>query len=405
MLQLFDNNLTNRKMMIPLNENKKKKKQVMSSYYYNKIKNESKDVFYDNDNIQKNRRTKCKSKIVKNITNHNISTNNSNLYENLYYYPEHNSKYSYSNNISSEVSLLYNDFNFNKAPSLSQNRSAIRNIIKTNKKHKIHYLNNLFCSSMCRNKLNNSNSVDDFFNGGLFMNKNLKQERNNSCIEFVPNKRKKYFNSFLFHSIANMKKISNKNLSNRNMSSGFISTGYKTIDTSKCNSKKIMSKDSLHLPMISSKLNNKTVFSSRKNNKEKEKHNDINISNDNICTYNTIFNDNSKSQFLTNLNTQKIRFALNECIFHSRNQKIKLNEFVLKMLQIKIFQGVQKARINTIFNREVCEAQKYIKKIEKIYEKSSVIYKKYNHDFIEYMSFLNEMIIKYNRELKSFVNI
>ena len=89
-----------------------------------------------------------KSKIMNNSTNNN-STSNSNFYENLYYYPPHNNKYSYANNISSEVCFLYSDFNFNKAPSLKDNLSGIRNLIKNRKKSKIHYLNNIFFSSLC----------------------------------------------------------------------------------------------------------------------------------------------------------------------------------------------------------------------------------------------------------------
>ena len=129
--------------------------------YYNKVKTTSKGnsstirqlETYKNKNINN---ISNKSKNMNNSTNNN-TTNNSNFYENLYYYPPHNSKYSYVNNISSEVCLLYSDFNFNKAPSLRQNFSGIRNMIKKRRKNKIQYLNNIFFSSVCRNKLSKPN--------------------------------------------------------------------------------------------------------------------------------------------------------------------------------------------------------------------------------------------------------
>ena len=137
---------------------------------------------YKNKNINN---ITSKSKIMNNSTNNN-STNNSNFYENLYYYPPHNNKYSYASNLSSEVCFIYSDFNFNKAPSLRENLSGIRSIIKNKKKNKIQYLNNLFFSSLCKNKLSQSNNDVYYENRKkdieLFKNR---PERNNSCIEFI----------------------------------------------------------------------------------------------------------------------------------------------------------------------------------------------------------------------------
>ena len=115
------------------------------------------------------------SKKIENSTNNN-STNNSNFYENLYYYPPHNNKYSYANSISSEVCFLYSDFNFNKAPSLKDNLSGIRSLIKNRKKNKIHYLNNLFFSSLFEKRLSQSNN-DESKEGQkkdiIYLHKNL----------------------------------------------------------------------------------------------------------------------------------------------------------------------------------------------------------------------------------------
>ena len=96
-----------------------------------------------------------KSKIF-NISTKNNTSNNSNFYENLYYYPPHKKTFSYLSNLSSEVNLIYSDFNFNKAPSLRQNFSGIKKIIQDKRSDKLKYLDNLFSMSIYGNKLSHS---------------------------------------------------------------------------------------------------------------------------------------------------------------------------------------------------------------------------------------------------------
>ena len=85
-----------------------------------------------------------KSSKIYNISTKNNSTNNTNFNDNLYYYPPHSKNFSYMNNLSSEVELIYGDFNFIKAPSYRQNIFGIKKIIKDKKNSKIKYFNNLF---------------------------------------------------------------------------------------------------------------------------------------------------------------------------------------------------------------------------------------------------------------------
>ena len=143
-----------------------------SSYYY-KIKPTTKSAsakFIDlnsylsfNSNNLGN-----KSKIINNSSNNNINistNNNSNFYENLYYYPPHKNNYSYANDLSSEVGLLYSDFNFNKAPSLKQNVSEIHRMIESRKNYKLRCINNLFYNSLCGNRIAKTN-IDDYYYEG-----------------------------------------------------------------------------------------------------------------------------------------------------------------------------------------------------------------------------------------------
>ena len=105
-----------KKTMIISNKNNTKNNPTLP--YYNKIK--SKDNSLNTRNLDgyknKNSNNIIKKPKIMNNSIINNSINNSNFYENLYYYPPHKSKYSYANNISSEVCFLYRDFNFNKAP-------------------------------------------------------------------------------------------------------------------------------------------------------------------------------------------------------------------------------------------------------------------------------------------------
>ena len=391
-----------------------------TSPYYYKIKSNSKDNSlsvrkldgYKNKNS--NNMSK-KSKIMNNSTNNN-STNNSNFYENLYYYPPHNSKYSYANNISSEVCFLYSDFNFNKAPSLRDNLSGIRSLIKNRKRNKIHYLNNLFFSSICRNKLSQTN-IDEVNTNQKkdikFLSKNLygktKPERNNSCIEFISNK-KNIFKEEPINKTKNINTNSNKNKNNINryINSGCVSTTtYKTINT---NRKLDISKDNIRynnknkknekLESINSNIYSNTIQEFSNLPSILNKTNKISKSID----FSNLNNNLSQNSFLTNLNTENMNFQLNDCIFESKDKIKKINEFEIKIYHMKIFQGFQKAQLNMILEQKIYSVQKYVNYIEKIFHKYAIIYKRYNYSFHEYLKYLHDVISELDSQLKDIIN-
>ena len=375
--------------------------------YYNKVKTTSKGnsstirqlETYKNKNINN---SSNKSKNMNNSTNNN-TTNNSNFYENLYYYPPHNNKYSYANNLSSEVCFIYSDFNFNKAPSLRDNLSGIRNIIKNRKKNNIHYLNNIFFSSLCRNRLSQSNKEEYYENRKKdieILSRNLynkkKPERNNSCIEFISNK-KKIFKEEQINNTKNINTNSNKNVKiNRNLNSGSLSTTTnKTINTNKLLD---ISKDNKNIKneKFDSKNNTIQEFTNLPSISINNKSNEISINN-----INNYFN---QKFFLTNLNTEQMDFDINDCIYESKDKIKKINEFEIKIYHMKIFQGIQKAQLNLILDKEIYMVQKYIKYIEKIYRKYCLICKNYNYNFQEYIRFLKEVISDMDMELKSTIH-
>ena len=403
-----------------------------STYYY-KVKSTPKNnnsFSIQNLDSYKNKNSNNaskKSKIMNNSTNIN-STSNSNFYENLYYYPPHNNKYSYANNISSEVCFLYSDFNFNKAPSLKDNLSGIRSLIKNRKKTNIHYLNNLFFSSLCQNKLSQTN-IEEYYEAKMkdieLLNKNMynkkKPERNNSCMEFV-SKKKSIFKEEPINNtkniITNSSKNPNKN-QNRYTNSGSISTTtYKTINTNKMLD---MSKDN-----IQNKINIIEKPKSKNNNLHSNTTNiiqeftplpkitsnkpDISKSNDfSTIDVNSHMRSNNignirPHSFITDLNTEKMNFRINECIFESKDKIKKLNEFEIKIYQMKIFQGFQKAQLDYIFENNIYSVERYADYIDKIFKDFNIIYKRYNYSFQGYIKYLVEVISDLDNQLKSIIN-
>ncbi len=400
-----------------------------STFYY-KIKSTPKNNSSSNKNLESNKNRNSnnvskKSKIMNNSTNNN-STNNSNFYENLYYYPPHNSKYSYANNLSSEVYFLYSDFNFNKAPSLRDNLSGIQRLIRNRKKNKIEYLNNIFFSSICRNKLNQTNNDDiseskkkdiEILNKNLY---NKKPERNNSCMEFISSKNK-YFKeeplNYTKNINTNSNKIRNKNI-NRYTNSGSISTTtYKTINTNKMLD---MSKDNIKIK----KQRNEKINSKNKNAYSKTIQeftylpNIINQPNipsiSKSIDFSTIdgksrmrsnsLNNIKQKSFITGLNTEQMTYKLNDCLFESKDKIKKLNEFEIKIYQMKLFQGFQKTQLNYLLDKNIYSVQKYIAHIEKIYKQFIIIDKRYNYSFHEYKKYLVEVVSDLDNELKTIIN-
>ena len=324
---------------------------------------------------------------ILNISTKNNTSNNSNFNDNLYFYPPHNKKFSYVSNLSSEVVLLYGDFNFNKAPSLSQNFSGIRKIIQDKRSDKMKYLDNLFSLSIFGNKFTKTISANNIINSNN--NKEITNpistmrglSFNNSCGELnIKNKDKEKMENLKSHKIIRYINSENKNYS-----------PYKTISPketfSNNNNDKLES-----LNNYPSTTNQETIKFPGISKKEMEEKGD--------SKYNTsrIIKNNS---FITDLNTKKMNFELNDCIFESGSNIKNVYSFAKKILHMKIFQGFQKTTLNSFLDKNFIKLRKYINHIETNFEKYMNICKIYNYDFSRYMEFLKRKVREMGDENKS----
>ena len=345
------------------------KNNIPTSSYYNKIKPTSQSnsaKFIDlNSYLNINSNNLGQRSKINNSTNNN---NNSNFYENLYYYPPHKNNYSYANDLSSEVGLLYSDFNFNKAPSLKQNVSEIHKMIENRKNYKLRYINNLFYNSLCRNKILNTNIDDYYYDASQSQNfiEKSKMKRNKCCLEFVPNKNNMINNE----SSINNNNINTYNSKNRNINK-YMNSGYNgSISQTIYEIKNIpeLSKDNL-------KFKNNNNVSIDKSNNQKE----------------TIYLpelQKIKNFLITKLNTEKMDFKINDCIYRSRDKNMKISDLEKTIYQLRIFQNFQKDKLNSILDKKVYRLEKYIQHIESIFHKYSKIYKIYKINIQNYLRFL-----------------
>ena len=319
--------------------------------------------------------TSKRSKIL-NISTKNNTTSNSNFNDNLYYYPPHNKKFSYISNLSSEVNLIYGDFNFNKAPSVKQNFSGIKKIIQDRRSKKINFLDNLFSMS-------------------LFINKQ------SQCISAKNN---------TIHTKEIYKPIPKNKIFSWNNSYGDLLSKDKDKDKEKMDNLKSLT-TTRH---INDEIKNYTAYNKTTTSRETVNINppttnpetirlpDLSAKEepkDNINNTTTKYPKNNS--FITSLNTKKLNFDINDCIFES-NRKIKnITVFAKKVLHMKIFQGIQKTTLDSFIDTNFNQLRKYINHIEINFEKYMKICKEYNDNFLNYIHFLKRKIIELDKENKS----
>ena len=102
-----------------------------------------------------------------------------------------------------------------------------------------------------------------------------------------------------------------------------------------------------------------------------------------------------ESTFITNLNTDKMRFNINKLLLENHRGKEKIDVFEEKILKMKIFQIYQKESLEKYLNDERFSIQERIDHIVKMYKIYENIYKEYSSDLTRYINFLfkisNEM--------------
>ena len=287
------------------------------------------------------------------------------------------------NNLSSDVELIYGDFNFKKAPTLRQNLSGIKKIINDRKNNKQKYLDNLFSITLVENKLSKNispkNKTDEKINQITTVN------RNNSCGEINKSKENDKYK------MKNLKnpylRYSNTNIHNK--FSSYYRTTMSPDETKNIYSEKLESANINAATTYYETSKLPDILKSDRKNKE-----------ENLTTKkNTFYKSNSF--ILNNLNTIKFNIDINNCIFESKLKIKNICNFTKKILYMKMFQAIQKKAFNSFIDKNFNELKKYIEHIEANFEKYAQICKIYNYNHISYLKFLKKTIVKMEEGNKS----
>ena len=365
----------------PISLNKREIPKINIPFSYNYIDNSHSKRNISKSLINNASNSFTKGSKIFNASTKNNSINNSYFKENLYYYPPHYKKFSYMKKLSSQAVLLYDDFNFNKAPSLKKNFYGIHKIMKDKRISKIKYLDNLFSLSLTGNNFphysfstkNNENEINNNYTTNKFLIKN------NSCEELKS------------------KTLNNKKLINYVDSEIKNYSPYKTIT----HRETISSSDKLE------SVNNypsptKNEFNKVSNLPTSERKTDY--TNYRSLTNRQTFSFTRSSSFITDLNTKKFNFNINDCIFESKIKIKNLTAFALKMLNMKIFQGIQKNTLNYIVDQNFHKLKKYINHIETNFEKYKNICEVFSYQYMSYIKFLKKKVIDMDNENKSLIS-
>ena len=331
----------------------------------------------------------------------------------------------FKNNIRSTENI-YKDMNFRNVPPFHKNLSEIRRMIKRKKYKNIKLLDVMFFNSGLSNDY-----FDDF---SKFQKKHFQEkaeiskirpiQRNNSCEELfdVSKKLKNIIKSeetqplsTNFSKIVNVKKdkstVSKNKISLKNNISSFTSS------TNKTNTKSLATNNKfIEYPSISNK--NETL------NKDLEMNNQslnaislpkINISKSQQIIpesdnqdINIIFNSEknepqskkNENTFITDLNTNKVRFIINQLIVENFRGKEKIDKFEEKILKLKIFQSYQKETLEKYLNDDKFNIQDKIDHIIKLFKIYENIYVDYSRDISRYINFLYKCESDFDFELR-----
>ena len=356
----------------PISLNKRAIKKIYSPSSFTYINStQSKRQTSESPHNKLSKNISKKSKIL-NISTKNNTSNNSNFYENLYYYPPHKKTFSYINNLSSEVNLIYSDFNFNKAPSLRQNFSGIKKIIQDKRSDKLKYLDNLFSMSIYGNKLSHSISAKNITskenNTSNAVSINQKFSGNNSYgdLTFTPKEKMENLKSYKIIKDSNIDKKNDINY-NKTLTSKEALTNINSPTTNQ---------ETIRLPGLS----------------PKEEKNDVN------CITTRYQKTNS---FIIDLNTKKMNFDINDCIFENDGNIKNVSSYAKRILYMKIFLGFQKKTLSNFMDKNFYKLKKYINHIETYFQKYMNICKEYSYTYLSYIKFLRQKIIEMDDEEKS----
>ena len=312
---------------------------------------------------------------------------------------------------------IYKDMNLKNIPSFHKNLSEIHQMIKRKRFKNMKLLDIMFFNSGLQNDyfddFNKFQESDLLGKGEKIKFKSI--QRNNSCEELfdVSRKLKNIIKneetqqlSTNFSKILNMKKnssrVTKKNISLKNIKNNFSSF---TSSTNKTNKSIVSINKFPEYPSVSdhkegfnkeSEINNlsQNTISLPKINISKSQRQIIpEIGNQDISTIFNSEKNETKSKknenaFITDLNTNKVRFNINQLIVENFRGKEKIDKFEERILKLKIFQSYQKEALENYLNDDRFNIQDKIDHVIKMYKTYENIYVDYTRDITRYINFL-----------------
>ena len=312
---------------------------------------------------------------------------------------------------------IYKDMNLKNIPSFHKNLSEIHQMIKRKRFKNMKLLDIMFFNSGLQkdyfDDFNKFQESDLLGKGEKIKFKSI--QRNNSCEELfdVSRKLKNIIKneetqqlSTNFSKILNMKKnssrVTKKNISLKNIKNNFSSF---TSSTNKTNKSIVSINKFPEYPSVSdhkegfnkeSEINNlsQNTISLPKINISKSQRQIIpEIGNQDISTIFNSEKNETKSKknenaFITDLNTNKVRFNINQLIVENFRGKEKIDKFEERILKLKIFQSYQKEALENYLNDDRFNIQDKIDHVIKMYKTYENIYVDYTRDITRYINFL-----------------
>ena len=309
---------------------------------------------------------------------------------------------------------IYKDMNLKNIPSFHKNLSEIHQMIKRKRFKNMKLLDIMFFNSGLQNDyfddFNKFQESDLLGKGEKIKFKSI--QRNNSCEELfdVSRKLKNIIKneetqqlSTNFSKILNMKKnssrVTKKNISLKNIKNNFSSF------TSSTNKSIVSINKFPEYPSVSdhkegfnkeSEINNlsQNTISLPKINISKSQRQIIpEIDNQDISTIFNSEKNETKSKknenaFITDLNTNKVRFNINQLIVENFRGKEKIDKFEERILKLKIFQSYQREALENYLNDDRFNIQDKIDHVIKMYKTYENIYVDYTRDITRYINFL-----------------
>ena len=108
----------------------------------------------------------------------------------------------------------------------------------------------------------------------------------------------------------------------------------------------------------------------------------------------------NENTFITDLNTNKVRFIINQLIVENFRGKEKIDKFEEKILKLKIFQSYQKETLEKYLNDDKFNIQDKIDHIIKLFKIYENIYVDYSRDISRYINFLYKCESDFDFELR-----